>query len=129
MVEETLNKTLFLPEIFRPDAMSYESISTQIEEIDKLCFPLTYTKRLGLLNQWFNNPNNTAITLNRSGFIEGFTLARPVPEIFPDRGTESDVANATLTAIRPELQHKGLVQILMNSLDKELLRHLSLDVT
>lgn len=121
MDREIIDQSLFIPEIYNPEIKPFDSIKEQIETIDRLSFPRTFPKRLGIHAGWFTNPRNTAVVLNHNGLITGFSIARPVIDIWPEKTSEADSCNVSLTAVVPEFQKKGLAKLMLLPLRQALI--------
>ncbi|KKU45710.1 MAG: hypothetical protein UX62_C0031G0001, partial [Microgenomates group bacterium GW2011_GWA2_46_7] len=48
MDREIIDQALFIPEIYNPEIKPFDDIREQIEMVDRLSFPRTFTKRLGI---------------------------------------------------------------------------------
>ena len=120
MDREIIDQALFIPEIYNPEIKPFDDIREQIEMVDRLSFPRTFTKRLGIHTAWFTNPRNTAVTLSHNGLVTGFSIARPVIDIWPEKTSEADSVNVSLTAVAPEFQQKGLAKLMLTPLRQAL---------
>lgn len=120
MYRKMIDQNLFIPEIYNPETRQFNAIKEQIEKVDRLSFPRTFPKRLGIHTEWFTNPRNTIAILNHNGLIIGFSIARPVIDIWPEKTSEMDSCNVSLTAVVPEFQKKGFAKLILLSLRQAL---------
>ncbi len=84
------------------------------------CFPEDERFTESELREFFENSNNCVALLWDCNEMIGFSIARPVSEILPERVDELDTYNITTTEIHPEYQGRGYVGLLMHMLENEL---------
>ena len=106
--------------VYDKDTMTWDILGPSLLSIDQKAFPRTHTKRVDLLQQWLEDSQNTVILLTLDTHVVGFTIARPVGSIWPERAHELGTYNISLTGVDPEYQGNGLVSKLMYELEQQL---------
>lgn len=103
-----------LTPIFRGD----DKTLNQIKLIDSACFDgSSYTdEELAEMKADYS----VVVLLELDGKIIGYSYARPVDKIWPNRSNEDKTVNISSTAILPEYQNRGFVRILNKKMETEL---------
>jgi len=112
------NTQKFITEIFDPETQSFEEIKEDILSIEHEAFG-----EHSFPDEWFprdfcKEKENVVVLLRgpASKKVIGFTYAKPITNEKPD------TAFIWNTAIQKNFQHQGLVGLLMETLEKELMK-------